>query len=492
MVSSIEQFETTENMNNAHIPARKLPQYVAALAATGGALAAGTLLGWTSPTESLIVDKNGTEAKEYGFVVGDEAWSWVGSSTTLGAAIMCLFIGTIINLCGRKLTMLLLVIPFTIGWALVIWASNIAMLIVGRTLLGISGGSFCICAPMYIGEIAQKDIRGTLGTFFQLMLTIGILFVYAVGSGASVFVLSIVCGCIPIIFAVIFVFMPESPYYWVSKKQTEKAVASLKWLRGDNYDYNTELQELQSEHEERENSKISFAAAFARRTSVKALIIMLGLMFFQQMSGINAVIFYTGFIFDRANTGIQGSIATIIVGVMQVIATFVSSIIVDKLGRRILLLISVSVMALCTIVLGIYFYLSDQGNPNIDSLGWLPIVAMCVFIVVFSLGFGPIPWLMVGEIFPADVKGLASSICGAFNWALAFVITKTFTNIREAIGIGETFWLFSAFSVVGTVFVFFVVPETKGKSLSDIQKMLAGEKPINNDSDNHGVMDAKL
>lgn len=364
------------------------------LLATGGALAAGTLLGWTSPTETLIVDTNNTNLiGEYGFVVGNEAWSWVGSSTTLGAAIMCLFIGTIINICGRKLTMLLLVIPFTIGWALVIWASNIAMLIVGRTLLGVSGGSFCICAPMYIGEIAQKEIRGTLGTFFQLMLTIGILFVYAIGSGASVFVISIVCGCIPIIFAAIFVFMPESPYYWVSKKQTEKAVASLKWLRGENYDYSSELQELQSEHEERENSKVSFGAAFARRTSVKALIIMLGLMFFQQMSGINAVIFYTGFIFDKANTGIQASIATIIVGVMQVIATFTSSIIVDKLGRRILLLVSVSVMAICTIVLGIYFYLSEQKNPNMENLGWLPIVALCVFIVVFSLGFGPIPWV---------------------------------------------------------------------------------------------------
>lgn len=331
-------------------------------------------------------------------MVGNEAWSWVGSSSTLGAAVMCLFIGTVINMIGRKLTMLLLVVPFVIGWALVVWASNIAMLIVGRTLLGISGGSFCICAPMYIGEIAQKDIRGTLGTFFQLLLVIGILFVYAVGSRASVFVLSIVCGCIPIIFAVIFVFMPESPYYWVSKKQPEKAISSLKWLRGNDYDFNTELQELQSEHEERENQKISFAEAFARKTSVRALIIMLGLMFFQQMSGINAVIFYTGFIFDAANTGIDGSIATIIVGVMQVIATFVSTIVVDKLGRRILLLLSVSVMAICTIVLGVYFYLDQRTETNTDNLGWLPIVAMCIFIVVFSLGFGPIPWVSCWKI----------------------------------------------------------------------------------------------
>lgn len=250
---------------------------------------------------------------------------------------------------------------------------------------------------MYTGEIAQKDVRGSLGTYFQLMLTIGILFVYAVGSGASVFVLSLVCGCIPLIFGVIFVFMPESPYYWVSKNQTEKAVSSLKWLRGNDYDYSSELQDLQSEHQERENSKVSFAVAFARKTSVKALVIMLGLMIFQQMSGVNAVIFYTGFIFDKANTGIQGSLATIIVGVMQVIATFVSSIIVDKLGRRILLLVSVSIMAICTILLGVYFYLSDNDPAKVESHGWLPIVSMCVFIVAFSLGFGPIPWVRHGK-----------------------------------------------------------------------------------------------
>lgn len=451
--------------------------------ATGGALAAGTLLGWTSPTEILLVDRpNETDfISEYGFSISSEQWSWIGSATGLGAAGMCVLIGSLINMIGRKWTMLGMVAPFTIGWALVIWAQNVAMLLVGRVLLGVSAGAFCVAAPTYTGEIAVKEIRGTLGSYFQLMITVGILFVYAVGSGVNVFTLSLICGAIPLIFGVIFVFMPETPLYLVSKNRTEDAIKSLKWLRGSNYDYNSELSELQREHEERESSKITFVQAFQRRTTIKGLTIILGLMFFQQMSGINAVIFYTGYIFDAADTGIPSTIATIIVGVMQVIATFVASMVVDRLGRRILLLISDSIMALCTILLGIYFYLS-RNSDSMQSLGWLPIVSLSVFIVVFSLGFGPIPWLMVGELFAPDVKGFAASLAGAFNWILAFIITKTFTNIREAIGIGETFWLFSAFSIVGTVFVFFVVPETKGKSLSDIQKMLAGEKEINNET----------
>lgn len=157
----------------------------------------------TSPAGPQLL--NGTV---YDFEISKEAESWVGSSLNLGAASMCIPIGVIINVLGRKNSMLALVAPFLIGWALLIWASHISMLIIGRVFIGISCGGFCVAAPLFIGEIAEKDIRGTLGSFFQLMITIGILFVYAVGAGVSVKWLSIICGIIPIVFAVIFFFMP--------------------------------------------------------------------------------------------------------------------------------------------------------------------------------------------------------------------------------------------------------------------------------------------
>lgn len=456
-------------------------------------MAAGTLLGWTSPTEILVVtpDDNKSFVGEYPFTIDKEEWSWVGSSATLGAAVMVFIIGTVVNILGRKNTMLLLIVPFVIGWALVIWAVNLPMLLVGRVMLGIAGGSFCITAPMYTAEIAQKEIRGSLGSYFQLMLTVGILFVYAVGAGVSVFVLSIICGIIPLLFGAIFVFMPETPYYLISKNRTEDAIKSLQWLRGSQYDYTQELAEMQAENEHRKKEKIPMMQIFTSKATVRALYISFGLMVFQQMSGINAVIFYTTIIFDEANVVIDPSVATIIVGVMQVIATFVSTMVVDKLGRRILLLMSVSIMGLCTILLGVFFYLSDQNKDNVADLGWLPIVSMCIFIVMFSLGFGPIPWMMIGEIFAPEVKGIAGSAAGSFNWILAFVITKTFTNMRDAMGTSGAFWLFSAFSIVGTVFVFFVIPETKGKTLSEIQKLLAGEKENKTDNSS-GVVNAKL
>lgn len=461
--------------------------------ATGGALAAGTALGWTAQISKKVVSKPGDPFGEYNFFVSQDNWSWVGSVVPVGAALICIFIGTIIQVIGRKLTMLLLVVPFTIGWALVIFATNVPILLVGRFLLGISGGAFCVAAPTYTAEIAQSDIRGTLGSYFQLMMVIGILFVYVVGAFASVFALSIICGVIPLIFGGIFVFMPETPLYLISKGRKEEAAKSLKWLRGSEYDYSEELAELQQQHEEEKGNKVSIGQALKRRATKKAIVISLGLMFFQQMSGINAVIFFTGDIFEAANTGIPAYAATIIVGVMQVIGVFVSSLIVDRAGRRLLLLPSIVAMTICTVILGGYFYAARANAESVANLGIIPIVSMSVFIILFSIGFGPIPWMMMGELFANDIKGLAGSVAGAFNWSLAFLITSTFVPMKNTFGDGPTFWIFGGFCVVGTLFVFFFVPETKGKSLPEIQLMLGGEKSLSPENGNpKGVSDSKF
>uniref|UniRef100_A0A1A9ZKQ0 Major facilitator superfamily (MFS) profile domain-containing protein n=1 Tax=Glossina pallidipes TaxID=7398 RepID=A0A1A9ZKQ0_GLOPL len=460
------------------IESKTFPQYVAALSATGGAFAAGTLLGWTSPAQNRLT------GGEYGFPVSNAAFSWIGSAMTLGAAFICIPIGFLINMIGRKLTMLLLVLPFTLGWALLIWAQNVEMMYAARFILGISGGAFCVTAPMYTGEIAQKDIRGTLGSFFQLMITAGILFIYAIGAGLDVFAMSLVCGVIPLIFGAIF----------VSKSKNESAVKSIQWLRGKDYNYNPELEELKATEEQIKQNSVSVGTALLRPVTLKALAISLGLMFFQQLCGINAVIFYSTDIFKDAETGIDENLSTIVVGVMQVIATFVSVMVVDKLGRRLLLLASAIVMALSTVAMGVYFYMKDNDNASVANLGWLPVSALCVFIIMFSIGFGPVPWLMMGELFASDIKGVAGSIAGTSNWVLAFIVTKTFVNMKEALGSGQTFWLFAGITLLGAVFVFLFVPETKGKSLNEIQKLLEGNSnstPIvvnnsNNSSNDNG------
>lgn len=209
------------------------------------------------------------------------------------------------------------------------------------------------------------------------------------------------------------------------------------------------------------------------RVNRMALICSLGLMFFQQFSGINAVIFYTNNIFEAANSQMNPSLATIIVGIVQTLATIVSSLLIEKAGRKILLIQSCIIMGICLIVLGVYFKL-QADMVDVSSLGWIPLVCLVLFIISFSLGFGPIPWMMMAELFPVEYRGSASGIAVIFNWSLVFIVTLCFPIMMKAIGIYSCFWFFSAFMIVCVFFVIFLIPETKGKSISQIQTMLGG------------------
>lgn len=450
--------------------ANKLPQYIATICATLGAFSLGTSLGWTSPAGPAF--NNGTYT---GDVISSDEQSWIGALMPLGAAVIAFPIGFLIDIFGRKWSMLGLVVFFILGWCLIIWPNGVAMIYAGRFIIGMAGGAFAVAAPCYTSEIAEKQIRGALGSYFQLMVTLGILFVYAVGAGVDLKVLSYICGVIPIVFAVTFFFMPESPVFLMSKDREEDARKSLKFFRGKHYNIDFEINEIRETIEKARREKLSFVEGFSTKAAKLGLVISLGLMLFQQFSGVNAVIFYTSQIFEAAGSDLDPNVSSIIVGVVQFVATFVSTLVVDRLGRKILLICSAGVMCICQLLLGVFFYLKDDGQ-DVKDIGWLPLLSLCLFMVAFSIGFGPIPWMMVSELFPPSTKGFASSLASCFNWILAFLVTKFFTNLSDAMGSGPTFWLFMAILAVGTGFVVFFVRETKGKTVEEIQRELGGGK----------------
>lgn len=453
------------------------------ISATLGALAAGSMLGWSSPVIFKIKQANSTD---YNFTVSDAQGDWIASIINLGAAAVCFPIGLVMDAIGRKKTMLFLTLPFTVGWLLITFGSSVGMLIAGRFITGIAGGAFCVTAPAYTSEIAQDSIRGTLGSYFQLMITIGVLFAYVVGSYTTVFLFNILCTCIPIVFGTVFFFMPESPNYLVVNNRNDEAKEALIKLRGRNYDVDYELSTLKQKAEEARNNPVAFSSAITKKTAIKALVICYSLMLFQQLSGINAVIFNTSAIFASANVTIAPAIATIIIGVIQVLATFTSSLVVDKLGRRILLLLSALVMCVCLTALGVFFFLQDTHGKDssiVQMIGWLPVIALSLFIIAFSLGFGPIPWMMAGELCLIDIKSFVGSTAGTFNWLLSFTVTSTFNTLNESIGPGQVFWLFAGIMLIGFLFIFFVVPETKGKSIDEIQLMLGAEPRQKNEEE---------
>ncbi|EDS37791.1 sugar transporter [Culex quinquefasciatus] len=455
----------------------KLMQFVAGVGVSFAAISAGTALGWTSPVLSQLtpVVENGTTSSNStdGFTITAEEGSWVGSFLAIGAFLGALPAGVLAEKIGRKYTTMSLALPYLLSWALIIFANGAGMLYAGRFLIGISTGASCVVAPMYISEFAEISIRGALGAFFQLFLTVGILFVYAIGPYVSWVLLSVMCAVFPALLIVAMFIVPESPTYLVKTGRRSEAAVALKWFWGPNCNTQNAVEAIQSDLDAvKGEAKVS--DLFTKAVNRNALFIALLLMFFQQFSGINAVIFYTVPIFQSAGSTMDPAICGIVVGVVQVLMTFVSSVLIDKAGRRILLLQSSFIMGSCLVVLGVYFKL-QADKADVSGIGWLPLASVVLFIISFSLGFGPIPWMMMGELCAPDVKGLASALTVMFNWSLVFLVTKTFGTMQETLGADWTFWFFGFWMAVGTLYVFFKVPETKGKTNAEIQALLGAK-----------------
>lgn len=381
-------------------------------------------------------------------------------------------------------------IPFTAGWMCLAFANSVALLIVGRVIVGFSAGLLSGTAPSYVVEIAPVSIRGFLGACFQLCVTIGILSVYVFGAFLNWKILAGISSIPPLLMAIFMLGMPETPSWLLSKNRRTEALSSLQELRSADSDCNKEIQVME-QNKSPDNEGFTWAV-YKLRENYMPLILALALMLFQQFSGINAVMFYSTDIFTESGSSIEPKFATIIIGAAQVFATAVGSLLVDRLGRKMLLTISgcLHVISLCA--LGAYYWANENSESN--SFGWVPVVSLVVFIVGFSTGFGPIPWLMIAEITPIQSRSVTSAIATGFNWTCAFVITKTFEPLKEAISKQGVYFLFGLFSLISIFFVIFALPETKGKTNEEIEQFFKSDPSnnIKNGSNNDKVELEKL
>jgi len=205
---------------------------------------------------------------------------------------------------------------------------------------------------------------------------------------------------------------------------------------------------------------------------IKPILITLGLMFFNQFCGSNAVGFYTVTIFEEAALGMDAHLSSIIVGVVQVVATALASAFVDKAGRRILLLLSFTIMCISLMTLGTFFHMKNAsyGQFLIESAHWIPLASVMAFNAAYCGGVGCLIWTVMSEILPNHVIGFASGLATTFNWTLAFITTRFFQDLNDSLGIHNTFWLFAGACGAAVLFIYLFVPETKGKTLDTIQK----------------------
>lgn len=257
----------------------------------------------------------------------------------------------------------------------------------------------------------------------------------------------------------------------MGKNRNDEARQAIQLLRGRKYNCENEIDEIKKHHEMNVD-ELSILEHLKEKATRKAFLIILTQFFFFQFTGINAVLFYTTPIFLEANIQLDAGIASIIVVSSQIIGTSFSAILVDRFGRRVMLFASTVLMALSHISIGIYFELKESGH-SVEELGWLPIVSLSVFEVAFGCGIGPVSYVLLGELFSPTAKKVIAPVGKAFNLFLAAVVGLIFPYLVEAIGSSATFFMFSGFSVLALLFTIFFIPETRGKSLIEIQEMLS-------------------
>ncbi|EZA57783.1 Facilitated trehalose transporter Tret1 [Ooceraea biroi] len=422
-----------------------------------------------------------------GSPISSEQSSWIGSLVALGAIIGSFISGYLGERWGRKRSLLCSVVPFLIGWILVATANHVAQFYIARLIFGIALGFPFTILPMYCGEIAEVSIRGALGSFLQLFITFGLLYSYAIGPFVSYTVFWIVCAILPILFFVCFMMMPESPYFLLAQGRRDEAITSLAKLRSKSEAaVQKEADEIQVILDEAFREQVSISDLFTVKANFKALIYTCTMVMFQQFTGINVVLFYMQKIFIAAGSSVPTEQAPIVIGAVQLLASALTPIVVDRAGRRILLVFSGigEVVSLCA--LGLYFYLKEvvQATDVLEQISWLPVVALIVFISTYSVGWGSLPWAVMGEMFASNVKAKASGITVSVCWFLAFLITKFSSTMEEALGNYALFWTFGGFSILSVIFTVLLLPETKGKSLQEIQDELNGVTSISQDVEN--------
>lgn len=404
---------------------------------------------------------------------GPAAQEWIVSVLLLGAMLGALISGYAADRMSRKWVKVVSGSIYVIGALGCAFSVSVPMLIAFRFLLGISVGTASFVSPLYISEVSPPRVRGGLVSFNQLAVTTGILIAYIVdfafkdvpGNWRWMLGVAVIPGAA---LAIGMLTVPHTPRWLVMRGRQDEAREVLERLRSsdEDADVDAELEEIRRANDKESSSRIRDLFGPKIRPM---LIVGLALAVFQQVVGVNTVIYYAPTILSGVGLTRSSSITqTVFIGTTNVVFTIVAVMLIDKVGRRKLLLTGTAGLSLALVALALYFLV-----PTVrQDAGFIPIVGLIGYMAFFAIGLGPVFWLMISEIFPVGVRSKAMSASTIANWLANFVVAGTFLTLSGAITRQGTFFLYAALGAVAFVFFAARVPETKGRSLEQIQEQL--------------------
>ncbi len=433
---------------------------VAAIAALGGLLF-GYDIGVISGALLFIKqDFSLTPALE-GFMV---------SSILVGAVIGAGASGALGDRLGRRKMLLIAAVVFAAGAVGMALSPTVGILITLRIITGLGVGASSVLVTTYISEIAPTEIRGRLTSMFQLAITLGILLAYLVNfalSGAEAWRWMLGLAAVPSVILFVGMYLvPETPRWLIGHGFMDEARAVLRRSRG-RQDVEEDVKEIQQVEEE--ESQAAGASELLSSWVRPMLIVGIGLAVLQQFVGINTIIYYAPTIIN--STGVEASasiLATVGIGIVNVLFTFVAIWLIDKLGRKKLLMFGLTGMTIATFALGLGFLL-----PSLSGIvAWVTLGGMFLYVASFAASFGPVLWVMLPEIFPLKVRGSAVGLSSLSNWAANFLVALLFPILVAVLSQTPVFWGLGVICILSMVFIHFVVPETMGRSLEEIEEDL--------------------
>ena len=441
--------------------------YVVAAVASLGGLLAGFDMGVISGALPFIEDTWPMNAITQG---------WVVSAAIVGSVIGAAANGILADWFGRKKIIVSTGIIFTAASFFCAYAQSVGQLIAARILIGIAVGMVTFVVPLYLSEISPQKVRGMLVSLFQLAITAGILLAYLVGGlfaeHAHNWRWMLGSGFFPALVLLIGIsFLGDTPRWLISKKRENEARKVFNLIEPES-DIEAKIQDIK---QTLDSGKTPAKTPF-RAWMIMPILVGVGIMFAQICTGINTIIYYTTTIFKFAgfSSKIGAIYATIGIGLVNFVMTLVAIAFTDKIGRKPLLYIGLGGIFIGLLSLGFAFRYADLLG---DNLRWVALGSVIIYIAAFACSLGPVGWILVSEILPLKIRGLAMSLCTVANFGFNFAVVLSFPVMIEHIGEPFTFWFYAGIAVLCLFFVYFLVPETKGISLEKIEKNWVNHVP---------------